>query len=140
MNIEDMNDNDKKTKASKPFKSNGGSEPQSAKDQLMILRTEVKRVDDKVGFVDNKVDAVGQKVDKSDAKSEAAIKELRIEMRDNRKEAKADNRELLAKVDANHKETKDEIVRLRLVNRVIVVLLLMDLIPIGKVLGMLGLG
>ena len=97
MNIEDMNDSDKKTSASKPFKSNGGSEPQTAKEQVIILRTEVRQVDETVGKLVVTVDA-NRKEAKDDSKALLAM------MTANRKEAKDDFKTLLAMMTANREE------------------------------------
>ena len=122
MKIEDMNDSDKKTEGSKPFKSNGGSEPQTTKEQVMILRTEVRHVDKTVDKLAVTVDA-------------------------NRKEAKDDFKTLLARMDAMREEflarmdaNRKEIFKVQLLGAVILAVLLMDSPLAGRVFDKFGLG
>ena len=127
MKIEDMNDSDKKTSASKPFKSNGGSEPQTTKEQVMIMRTEVRHVGKTVDKLAVTVDA-NRKEAKDDfktllarmdamreeflARMDAMREEFLARMDANQKEANArmdaNQKEANARMDANRKEAKDD--------------------------------
>ena len=108
MNIEDMNDSDKKTSASKPFKSNGGSEPQTTKEQVIILRTEVRQVGKTVDKLVVTVDANHEKflamLGETNARMDANQKDANARMDANRKEAKDDSKALLAMMTANREE------------------------------------
>ena len=109
MNIEDMNDSDKKTSASKPFKSNGGSEPQTLKEQVIILRTEVRQVDETVGKLVVTVDANHEKflamLGETNARMDANQKEANARMDAMREEFLAGQKETNARMDANQRET-----------------------------------
>ena len=108
MKIEDMNDSDKKTSASKPFKSNGGSEPQTTKEQVIILRTEVRQVGKTVDKLVVTVDANHEKflamLGETNARMDANQKDANARMDANRKEAKDDSKALLAMMTANREE------------------------------------
>ena len=113
MKFEDMNsDNDKRDapppKPSKSDKSNGGAEPQAVKDQVMILRTEVRQVDKTVDGLVVKVDA-NRKEAKDDFKTLLAMmtanrEEFLAMMAANREEFLAGQKETNARMDAMREE------------------------------------
>ena len=124
MKIEDMNDSDKKTSASKPFKSNGGSEPQTTKEQVIILRTEVRQVGKTVDKLVVTVDANHEKflamLGETNARMDANQKDANARMDANQKDANArmdanqkdanarmdaNREEIFARMDANQRET-----------------------------------
>ena len=112
MKIEDMNDSDKKTSASKPFKSNGGSEPQTTKEQVMIMRTEVRQVGKTVDKLVVTVDANHEKflamLGETNARMDANQKDANARMDANQKDANARmdamREEFLARMDAMREE------------------------------------